>query len=103
MNRSLVVSILWLTAVTCRLCPAQVSILTANGSNGRTSANLQETLLSPATVTPNTFGKIGALSVDGQVYAQVLYVYGLEIPGQGTHNVVIVCTMHNSVYAFDAD
>ena len=32
-----------------------------------------------------------------------LFVSGLSIPGRGTHNVVFVSTMHNSVYAFDAD
>ncbi|MBZ5576133.1 MAG: hypothetical protein LAP40_06190 [Acidobacteriia bacterium] len=94
---------LGLLALCCGLCPAQVNILTANGSNGRTNSNLQETQLSPATVTPDSFGKIGSFPVDGQVYAQVLYVSALSIPGRGTRDVLIVCTMHNSVYAFDAD
>jgi hypothetical protein len=85
------------------LCQAQVNVLTANGSNDRTNANLQEAVLSPATVAPSTFGKIGFLPVDGQLYAQVLYVSALVFPGLGVHDVVIACTMHNSVYAFDAN
>src|ERR1035437_2156350 len=59
--------------------------------------------LSPATVSSSAFGKLGVFPVDGQVYAQPLYVSGLSISGKGTHNVVFVSTMHNSVYAFDAD
>src|SRR5215467_12447067 len=82
---------------------AQVNILTANGSNDRTNANLQEAQLNPATVSTATFGRLGVLSVDGQVYSQPLFLSGLSIPGQGPHNVVFVSTMHNSVYAFDAD
>ena len=85
------------------LSHAQVNILTANGNNDRTNSNLQETQLSPATVTSSTFGKLGVLPVDGQVYSQPLIVSGLSVSGGTTHNVVFVTTMHNSVYAFDAD
>lgn len=87
----------------CLINRAQVNILTANGSNDRTNANLQETQLAPATVTSSTFGKIGTFSVDGQVYAQPLYVNALSMPGNGAQNVLFVATMHNSVYAYDAD
>ena len=82
---------------------AQVNILTVNGNNDRTNSNLQETQLSPATVSAPAFGKLGVFPVDGQIYAQPLVVSGLAIPGSGTHNAVFVSTMHNSVYAFDAD
>ena len=82
---------------------AQVNIVTANGNNDRTNSNLQETLLSPATVSSSAFGERGALPVDGQVYSQPLYVSGLSIPGKGSRNVLFVSTMHNGVYAFDAD
>src|SRR5436853_7737623 len=81
---------------------AQVNILTANGDNDRTNSNLQETQLTPATVTGSAFGKLGVFPVDGEVYAQPLVVSGLAIAG-GTHNTVFVSTMPNSVYAFDAD
>ena len=83
--------------------PAQVNVLTANYGNDRTGANLSETTLTPSALTAAGFGKLGAFPVDGQVYAQPLYVSGLSIPGVGTRNVVFVVTMHDSVFAFDAD
>lgn len=65
--------------------------------------NPNETLLAPSNIaTPGNFGKLFNHSVDGHVYAQPLYVPNLNIGGTA-HNVVFVCTMHDSVYAFDAD
>ena len=68
----------------------------------RTGANCSETILSPANVNASNFGQMFADNVDGQVYAQPLYVENMSI-SNGTHNVVFVCTENNSVYAFDAD
>jgi hypothetical protein len=68
----------------------------------RTGQNLQEYALSPSTVTGGKFGKLWSCPVDGDVYAQPLYVANLAIGG-GVHNVVFIATQHDSVYAFDAD
>src|SRR5262245_22992682 len=84
-------------------CLAQVNVLTYHNNNARTGVNSNETNLTPANVRPETFGKLFNYTVDGHIYAQPLYVSGLDIPGRGKRNVVFIATQHNSVYALDAD
>src|ERR1700745_1761275 len=77
-------------------------ILTNRGDVARTGLNSSETILTPANVNSSSFGLLYNLPVDGQVYAQPLYVSDQGI-GQGKHNVIYVATEHDSLYAFDAD
>ncbi len=77
--------------------------LTSRGDNTRSGANSNETLLAPSNVNSNGFGRLFSVPVDYVVMAQPLYVPNVNIPGQGTHNVIYVATQADSVYAIDAD
>lgn len=81
----------------------QTKVTTWHYNNGRTSANPNEKVLTPANVNVNTFGKLFTQPVDGFIVGQPLYLPGVNIPNKGLHNVVYVATMNDSVYAFDAD
>ncbi len=87
----------------CAIVAAQTNVLTGNYGNDRSNANLQETRLTTSNVAPENFVRLGLFPVDGQIYAQPLYVNQLLIPGHGVYNVVYTATQHNSVYAYDAD
>src|SRR5690242_7294215 len=82
---------------------AQVNVLTQHNDVARTGSNTTETILNTTNVVPYGFGKLFEYGVTGHVYAQPLYVNGLNIPGKGTRNVLFIATMHNDLYAFDAD
>ena len=85
------------------VAPAKaVNVLTQHNDVGRSGANLKEVALTPANVNTNKFGKLFSMNVDGDVYAQPLYFQALHI-GTGAPNVLFAATMHNTVYAFDAD
>ena len=77
-------------------------VLTYHYDSARTGQNLQEYALTPANVNSSTFGALFSCPVDGYLYAAPLYVANLNVAGQ-KHNVVIIATEHDSVYAFDAD
>jgi len=79
----------------------QTNVLTQHNDIARTGQNLSEFLLTPSSVSSANFGKKFTLPVDGQIYAQPLYMSKVAIAGQ-VHHVVFVATEHDSVYAFDA-
>jgi hypothetical protein len=85
------------------ILPIQAQVTTSQYDNARTGANVNETTLTPQNVNAARFGKLFALQADGDIYAQPLYLPGVETPGKGKHNVVFIATEHDSVFAFDAD
>ena len=90
---------------TC-LSVAVVNVLVHHGGPANDGANLNETALSPTTVTPATFGKRFSTAVDGVVTAQPLYVQNVNVArgtSVGVHPVLFVATEHDSLYALDAN
>jgi hypothetical protein len=91
---------------------AAADTLTQHYDNARTGANLTETALTTAAVRSSSFGKLWTLFADGQISAQPLYVSALGVDTTGNNNTplvkgrfnaVIIATMHNTVYVYDAD
>jgi hypothetical protein len=80
-----------------------LSVTTWHYDNARTGVNPNENIFNLANVNPNAFGKLFDIPTDGVVVGQILYLPDVSIPGRGRHNVVYAATMHDSVYAFDAD
>jgi hypothetical protein len=81
--------------------PAEVSVPTAQNNLTRTGANTAENILNPTTILAG-FGKLHACAISGDTQAQVLYHSALTIDGE-IHQVAIVATMANIVYAFDVN
>jgi hypothetical protein len=81
---------------------AAKDVLTYHNDNARTGQQLNETALTPANVNSAGFGKLFVVPVDGKVDAEPLYAAAINVAGS-THNVLIVATEHDSVYAADAD
>jgi len=92
---------LFLLVFSVSKAPAQ-NVVTQHNDLKRTGWDANETNLTQANVSGGQFGKIFSRSVDDQIYCQPLIVNNVTIGG-GTHNIVVLATVNNTMYAFDAD
>lgn len=79
------------------------AMLTQHNDNYRDGDNLNETSLNITNVNTNLFGLLYTRPVDDLIYAQPLVATNVSVLGRGSHNLLIVATVNDSVYAFDAD
>jgi outer membrane protein assembly factor BamB len=94
--------LLW-SWVDSRPAVADVPVVTRSYDNRRTGANTNEAALRPANV--GGLHKLREIALDAgddpRIEAQPLYAPAVHFPDGTTHNLLIVCTMANNVYAFD--
>ncbi|HEY1710933.1 MAG TPA: hypothetical protein VGG10_21895 [Rhizomicrobium sp.] len=81
---------------------APIDVLNYHYDNYPTGWNQSETDLTPGAVRSKNFGVLTVLNVKGNVLAEPLVVSNFQMPDGSTHDVLIVATGHNVVYAFDA-
>jgi Putative Ig domain len=77
-------------------------VYTYHNDLSRDGTNTSEYALTTANVNSSTFGKLFSCQADAAIYTQPLWVSNITISG-AKHNIVVVATMHDTVYAFDAD
>jgi outer membrane protein assembly factor BamB len=80
-----------------------IDVLTYHYDNKRSGSNPRELDLTPGTVASSNFSLLQTLSVDGNVFAQPLLVSDFAMPDGREHDVLIIVTGHNTVYAYDAE
>jgi hypothetical protein len=73
------------------------------GDNTAKGLYSNEIMLTPTNVNPAQFGMLGRFTADGILMAQPLYVSNLNMGSGGTHDVIIIVTENDSVYALDAE
>lgn len=91
------------TPLTNSPLPPAAAVLTQHNDNNRSGENLEETSLTTSNVNTNQFGLLISRPVDDQVYAQPLVMTNVSIAGLGVHNLLIVATINDTIYAYDAD
>ncbi len=85
----------------------KINVLTQRNDNARSGANVQEKILTVGNISGKSkFGKLFSVTVDGNIFGQLLYVSDVNVSNTGarrTRNIVYVATERNNIYALDAD
>jgi len=79
-----------------------ISVVTQHNDNTRAGWNNHESILNINNVNNTLFGKQFTLEVDDQVYAQPLVLSNVKIK-DANHNLTLIATVNNTIYAFDAE
>ena len=85
--------------------PAAMPVLTRCYDNSRSGANLRETTLTPANVQQNGLRKLFTLEIVDDARGcegQPLLIPNVTIADGTTHDLAILCSMANTVWAYDA-
>jgi hypothetical protein len=83
-----------------------ISVLTRSYDNGRDGANTHESVLTAAAVGSHGIKRLFSLALAGDgrgAEAQPLIVPGVGLPDGQTRDLVLVATMANKIFAFDAN
>jgi len=93
-----------LSTMLCGTAFSQTDVSQRSYDRFRTGVNNSEKVLKPSNVASaaNQFHKRFLMKVDGKIEGSPLYAAGVTVAGS-LHNVIYVATMHNTVFAFDAD
>jgi len=83
-----------------------ISVLTRSYNNARPGANPAESVLTAAAVRSRGIRRLFSLPLPGDrrgAEAQPLIVPGVALPGGRTRDLLLLATMANQVFAFDAN
>ena len=80
---------------------AAQDVTTWHNDMARIGVKARESVLTPANVNSQQFGRVFSFAVIGDVYAQPLYVSQSVMSDGVAHNVLIVATAQDYIYAFE--
>jgi len=83
-----------------------ISVLTRGYSNTRDGANLEESVLTAGAVRSRGIRRLFSLPLPGDrrgAEAQPLLVAGVRLPGGRTRDLLLLATMANQIFGFDAN